>query len=146
MFQQSHQLHGAVRYCHVLSTLAGAVKKREREREGGGGGGEGEMRRKPRVGGVGGGRGEKRKRRKKPCSGDVEMDAECWPVPLVLTPPPRFNLLLIYVVQFSKKVFVSRFGLAVRQKGLASIPLRLSFLFKKGCCLWTPSCDFVLHN
>ena len=44
---------------------------------------------------------------------------------------------------------LSRFGLAVRRlagkrKGLGSIPLRLSFLFKS-CGLWTP-CDFVPHN
>ena len=46
---------------------------------------------------------------------------------------------------------VSRCGLAVKrtgkQKGLGSIPLRLSFLsLQKGCGLWTLSCDFVPHN
>ena len=42
---------------------------------------------------------------------------------------------------------MSRFGPAVRrwagkQRGLCSVPLRLSLLCKS-CGLWTPSCDFV---
>ena len=36
-------------------------------------------------------------------------------------------------------------GKAGKQKGLGSIPLRLSRLFKKVCGLWTLSCDFVPH-
>ena len=48
-------------------------------------------------------------------------------------------------------ITVSKFGLAVRrwagkQKDLGSIPLRLSFFFKKGCGLLTLSRDFVPHN
>ena len=36
---------------------------------------------------------------------------------------------------------------AGKQKGLGSIPLRLSFpALQKGCGLWTLSCDFVPHN
>ena len=46
---------------------------------------------------------------------------------------------------------VTPFGPAVRcsagkRKDLGSIPLRFSFLFKKGCGLWTLSCDVVTHN
>ena len=50
----------------------------------------------------------------------------------------------------AESLLLSRFGLAVRswageQKGLGSIPLRLSLFFKKVVCLWTLSCDFVRH-
>ena len=37
------------------------------------------------------------------------------------------------------------FRLVIKEKGLSSIPLRLSFLFES-CDLWTLSCDFSLHN
>ena len=49
------------------------------------------------------------------------------------------------------RLFVSRFGLAVRRlpgqqrRDLGSSLLRLTFLFKS-CGLWTLSCDFVPHN
>ena len=46
---------------------------------------------------------------------------------------------------------MSRFDIEVRryagkQRDFGSNLLRLSFLFKKSCGLWTLSCDFVPHN
>ena len=42
-------------------------------------------------------------------------------------------------------VWPSGKGQVCKRKDLGSIPPRLSFLFKKGCGLWTLSCDFVHH-